>query len=205
MRFLIVSLLLAVLAAPAFAVPHDNLGRPLTPRPGIMSTASEAGPDSATYTFTPHILDLCLAFGATGQDNGTGVDESMIYSAGLLAFINSWLCAGVQATRSAETPQLVDLTVPLKAYIFPRPDTSVKPYVRAELFTYTARTSQQAPDVASAWSFNPKFIFGAELPQSGYSLDFDLGAEYTFTQLGETVNQFGGLAAAARVNVWLGR
>lgn len=204
MRLSVVLLLLA-LALPAGAVPHDNLGRPLTPEAGVLGTASASATDSTTYAFVPHMLDLSLAFGATGQDNGAGIDEAFIYSASLLAYVNGWLCLGPQMTRSAETPQWMDFTIPLKAYIFQRPDTAMKPYVRAELFTYTARTSRQAPAVSSAWSFDPKFIFGVELPQAGYSLDFDLGAEYTLTQLGDTVNQFGGLAAAARVNVWLGR
>lgn len=222
---LLCTLLLLLFSVSAFAetvVEVDNLGRKTVKevpssttasRPGLRSLSSgivAVSGDSTVSpvvvkTYTPHPFDLTVSLGATGVSNNTGVDEAAVLGLSLNYFATSWLTVGLGFERDAAAPKLLQLNIPLKAYLWPRPDTSAKPYARLIPFTYTVRTGQDAPQPASPWSFNPSVVFGLEFPQSGYSLSVDLGAGYVFTEGGADVNEFAGFTAAGRFNGWLGR
>ena len=178
---LVAVMLLMCCGATAYA-DHDNLGRPLTTE-GVLGGA-EASTD------VKHYFDLAITLGAAGANDDSSGSEMAIAEVALLFMPptdSGWLKLGVAMGWNGSDRSKIDFSTPVYFTIFPNPLSSVRYGFRVRPFTFSVRTD---PDAAgsSSWSFDPGGAFVVEFPMGGYSLAANVGAQYVFSQEGESVN-----------------
>ncbi len=209
-KILLLLAVVAVMSAPlcASAVDTDNLGRPIDT--GEISTGFMVGVSDGetSLAYERNMLDATLFFSAAGANDGDGSNETTLLGAWLGWFITDSMTTG-PAFEKKLGKDVIDLSWMNRAYIFPRPLTKLKPYLFFDPFTMSVATSPEGKESMSGTSsfvFDPKLCIGVQMPQDGYSLDFDVGYSYLFSKIdGETVADPGQLGVAGRVNIWLGR
>jgi hypothetical protein len=202
MRILWIALCALVLAAPAFAKPvKDNMGRVVDPDTEggsiFFGVASETDVGDAILGYTPEMFDLEFMLGADGDDDADGTTETMVLGASLKWFPTTWMKFGPGFRYTDASKSLVDFGLPMVFYIFPRPFTSMKPYIALDPIHYTV--AADGSPLSGHFSFIADANFGVEFPMDEFALAFDLGPQYLFTVLNESVNDFGGWDAAAKV------
>ena len=160
----------------------DNLGRPI-------STDGVLGGAEATET-PKHFFDLAITLGAAGANDDSSGSEMAIAEVALLYMPpteSGWLKLGVAMGWNGSDRTKIDFSTPIYFTVFPNPLSSVRYGFRVRPFTFSVRTDSDDAGTSS-WSFDPGGAFVVEFPMGGYSLAANVGAQYVFSQEGESVN-----------------
>jgi len=187
----IVIALLVCCAATASAQ-TDNLGRPI---PGEAFTYDPAAESEVVelevIPETPkHYFDLGITIGAAGSNDDDAASEMAIAEIALLYMPpteSGWIKLGVAMGWNQSDRTKIDFSTPVYFTIFPNPLSSVRYGFRVRPFTFTVRTSPEE-ETTSSFSFDPGGAFVAEFPMGAYSIAANVGAQYVFSQEGQTVN-----------------